>query len=358
MLEIQWDRCPEGGKLRPVRYARAEDGLSLAWTRSGQGMPLVKAATWLTHLEYDAESPIWSHWVDFLESRFDYLRYDERGCGMSDKEQGELSIDNWVSDLRRVVEAADMPKPFVLLAMSQGTGAAVEYALRYPEDVSHLVIWGGYARGVYRRAEPAQAEIYAAVIEAFRVGAHLPNPAFRELFTKRFIPNGTPEEINWFNDLVQRSTPPDVGARLLQARAEMDVSASLEKVTVPTLIVHGEDELIAPFSEGKFLARNIPGAEMVAVPSANHILQASEPGWGIFREELLRFTGISSGLTVAGLTDREQAILDEICAAKSNKAIARDLGVSEKTVRNHATHIYAKLGVATRQEAILKIKGV
>ncbi|QMU60105.1 MAG: hypothetical protein GKR98_13570 [Boseongicola sp.] len=97
---------------------------------------------------------------------------------------------------------------------------------------------------------------------------------------------------------------------------------------------------------------------MVAVPSANHILQASEPGWGIFREELLRFTGISSGLTVAGLTDREQAILDEICAAKSNKAIARDLGVSEKTVRNHATHIYAKLGVATRQEAILKIKGV
>ena len=156
--------------MRPVRFTETHDGLSLAWTRSGSGLPLVKASAWLTHLEYDAQSPIWAHWLGFFEGNFDYLRYDERGCGLSDRKTGTMNEESWIDDLERVVKAADLPKPFVLMAMSQGTGAAVGYAARHPEDVSHLIILGGYSRGVYKRDNPQAADFYTAITNVFRLG--------------------------------------------------------------------------------------------------------------------------------------------------------------------------------------------
>ena len=169
--------------MRPVRFVETHDGLSLAWTRGGSGMRLVKAAAWLSHLEYDLESPIWAHWVEFLEGHFDYLRYDERGCGLSDRKTGTLSVDAWTSDLGRVVDAAEFSEPFVLLAMSQGTGAAVSYAAQNPDRVSHLIICGGYARGVHHRADPDAARFYDAITDVFKMGMASSNEAFREVFT-------------------------------------------------------------------------------------------------------------------------------------------------------------------------------
>ena len=317
---------------------------------------MVKAAAWLTHLEHDARSPIWSHWVEFLEKHFDYLRYDERGCGLSDRKTGSLNVDTWNDDLERVVAAADVPRPFVLLAMSQGTAAAATYAAKHPEDVSHLIICGGYVRGVNHRGDVEKAKLYEAIIEVFRMGWDSPNQAFREVFTKRFIPDGNPEEIQWFNDLCHRTTTPEIGARLLRARADMDASEVLKEVKCPTLILHAEDEQVVPLEEARFLARLIKTSELVVLPSRNHILQKGEPAWEQFCDHVLDFVGHAQASLSFGLTPREQEILDGICAAKSNKEIGRDLNISDKTVRNLVTKIFGKLDVSTRQEAILKVQ--
>lgn len=341
--------------MRSVRFVETHDGMSLAWARSGAGVPLVKAASWLTHLEYDGDSPVWSHWVRFLERHFDYLRYDERGCGLSDRKTGMLGVASWTDDLERVVDAADMPRPFVLLAMSQGTAAAVNYAVRHPQDVSHLILCGAYARGVYHREDPEAARFYDAIVDVFRMGWDMPNEAFREVFTKRFVPDGDSEKIHWFNELCRRTTDPMTGAKLLRARGAMDASDVLQRVSCPTLVLHAENDQVVPLEEGRFLARSIPGAELAVLASSNHILQEDEPAWPAFCDKMLAFVGAGRPMPDAGLTPRERDILAGICQAKSNKEIARDLGVSDKTIRNQATGIFAKLGVSSRQEAILKM---
>lgn len=341
--------------MRSVRFVETHDGLSLAWSRTGDGPPLVKAAAWLTHLEYDAESPVWAHWVKFFEGNFDYLRYDERGCGLSDRQTGQLDMDSWTDDLARVVEAAETPKPFALLAMSQGTGAAVRYAAEHPENVSHLILIGGYARGAHRRDNPKAEALYRAVVDIFAKGFDEKNPAFREVFTRRFIPDGNAEKIAWFNDLCRRTTDAETGARLLAARGDMDVTGWLAQVRCPTLVLHARGDGVAPLDEGRLLAQKIAGAEFHVLDSDNHILQPDEPACAEAQEAILNFIGIAEDPSIASLTTRERAILAEICAARSNKDIARILDMSEKTVRNHATSIFAKLGVTTRQEAILKM---
>jgi len=338
--------------MQGVRFARSQDGTSLAWRRSGAGPPLVKAATWLTHLDYDRESPIWSHQTAFHETHFDYLRYDERGCGLSDREVGALGLDIWVADLRAVVEAAGMPRPFTLLAQSQGAATAVAYAATYPEDVAQLIILGGFTRGADHRGDAQKAALNRAVIEVLRQGFDEENPAFREVFAARFLPDADAERRRWLGDLCQKSTTPETAAQLLTARAETDASPYLARLKLPSLVMHAEGDTLVPLSEGHFTARHLEGAEFLALPSANHILQAEEPAWDTYKQELLARTGQDK--PQAALTPREEAILALMCDAKSNKAIARDLDVSEKTVRNHATHIFAKLGVTTRAEAMVK----
>jgi pimeloyl-ACP methyl ester carboxylesterase/DNA-binding CsgD family transcriptional regulator len=339
--------------VQAVRYIRTADGIALAWARSGEGLPLVKAANWLTHLEYDAESPIWSHWTGFLESNFDFVRYDERGCGMSDRSPGKLGVESWLADLEAVTAASGIAPPFALLGVSHGTAAALAFAEKHPELVSHLILYGGYARGVFRRGDEAAADLYRAVVEILRLGLNASNPAFQEVFTSRFIPDAGPEELGWFNELCRRTISPEAGAKLLLARGEIDVTGLLDRITVPTLVVHARDDAITPMSEGEILARNISRARFAVIEGRNHILQAREPGWRAFQELVLDFTGTASAIGLSDLTEREIEILRLICRARSNKQIARDLGLSEKTVRNHASKLFAKLGVNSRQEAMV-----
>lgn len=342
--------------MRSVKFVQTHDGKSLAWARSGSGPSLVKAAAWLTHLEYDAESPIWSHWLSFFEENFDYLRYDERGCGLSDRDAGQLDIDTWTDDLVRVIEASGMDEPLSLVAMSQGAGAAVQFAARHPDRVSRMVLIGGYARGAYHWGDPKAAELYRAIIETFRLGFYQDNPAFREVFTKRFLPGGDPEKMQWINELCHRATDAQTGSALMEARGHMNASDCLGDVRCPTLIFHARGDQAVPLHEGRYLAQHIPNAELRILDSENHILQEDEPAAVEAKDAILSFLGAQRPGADAGLTPRESLILSEICAAKSNKDIARTLDVSEKTVRNHATRIFAKLGVSTRQEAILKMQ--
>lgn len=337
-----------------IRYIRASDGVQLAWARSGNGPPLVKAATWLTHLEHDIESPVWRHWTEFLSDHFSYVRYDERGCGMSDWDVRDLSIERRVADLEAVVEAAAIPGPFTLLGMSQGATVCVAYAVKHPDRVAKMILCGGYVRGALRRSDEDANRMYAAIIDLSQLWGS-DNPSFRQVFTSRFIPEGTDEQLRWFNDLCLKTVSPQLAGTLLRARAETDISALLPRVQVPTLIMHAREDVIAPIAEGRALASGIAGAQFVELESRNHVLLEHEPAWTKFKETVLAFTGHTMPRADAfdRLSKRERETLSLLAEGLSNSQIAERLGISEKTVRNHLSHLFDKLGVWSRAQAIV-----
>ncbi|WP_426700111.1 alpha/beta fold hydrolase [Rhodanobacter sp. Col0626] len=341
-----------------IRYVLADDQTQLAWAEMGQGPTLVKTATWLTHLQYDLESPIWSHWTRFISDNFRYVRYDERGCGMSDWRSDDLSLARWIGDLESVVAAADIDRPFALLGMSQGAATAIGYAVRYPQRVSHLILYGGYAVGANLGDDAQRREFYHAVMEVVVMGWGSSNPSFRQLFTSRFVPQGSHEQVAWFNELCRQTTSPTHARALLEARGNVDVRDLLEQVRVPTLILHSSHDQIAPVSQGRLLASRILGATFVQLDSPNHVLLEHEPAWQKFQDAVLEFTGGHRGAGApttgaATLTERERTTLGLLCEGHSNAQIAWHLGISEKTVRNHVTSLYRKIGVRSRAEAIV-----
>src|SRR5688572_8317861 len=201
-----------------IRYLRAPDNVQIAWAEAGAGPVLIKAANWLTHLEYEWQSPVWKHWLQFFSSTCRFVRYDERGCGMSEWHDGELSLDQWASDLGTIIDAAQPEGPVTLLGISQGAATCIHYTLRHPERVGRLILYGGYSHGVLKRGNPDAAVRYHAMMELARVAWGSDNPTFRQVFTSRFIPGGTQEQLEWYNDLCLKSTTGDVAARLFGAR--------------------------------------------------------------------------------------------------------------------------------------------
>ncbi|HYC58865.1 MAG TPA: alpha/beta fold hydrolase [Thermoanaerobaculia bacterium] len=340
-----------------IRYLRTPDGIQLAWAEVGAGPLLVKASNWLTHLEYDLESPVWQHWIRFFADHFRYVRYDERGCGMTDWEVGDLSLDLWVDDLEAVIDAADAREPVALLGISQGAAACIGYATRHPERVSRMILYGGYARGYMHRGNPDLEREYAAMIELFELGWGRENPAFRQVFTSRFIPAGTPEQVAWFNDLCLKTTTPRIARELMLMRGRLNVIELLDKVRVPTLVIHAREDNVVPLAEGRFLASHISNAQFIELESKNHVLLESEPAWARFQEVVLEFllgkTAVGEGDAFATLSPREREVLALITEGLANVEIGERLSISEKTVRNHLSSIFDKLGVWTRAQAMV-----
>jgi pimeloyl-ACP methyl ester carboxylesterase/DNA-binding CsgD family transcriptional regulator len=339
-----------------VHYVNATDGTRLAWAVSGTGLPLIKAANWLTHLEYEWESPVWRHWIQFFSGISRLVRYDERGCGMSDWHAGSLSLAQWTADLETVIDAARPDYPITLLGISQGAAACIQYAVLHPERIARMILYGGYAHGAFKRGIPDGATTYRAMIELARVAWSESNPTFRQVFTSRFLPGGTPEQLQWFNDLCVKSTVGEVAARLFEARAVLDVSELLPQVRVPTLILHARDDEVVQLSEGRLLASGIAGAEFVELDSRNHILLEHEPAWNRFCEAVLSFLrpDVDPGSDLfAALSARERQVLALIAEGLSKTSIAERLHIGEKTVRNHASNLFDKLGVRSREQAIV-----
>jgi pimeloyl-ACP methyl ester carboxylesterase/DNA-binding CsgD family transcriptional regulator len=348
---------PDTKPLRQqIRFVKASDGVQLAWAQSGRGPTLVKAANWLTHLEYELRSPVWRHWLDFLSKNFRLVRYDERGCGMSGWEPKTLTLDQWAADLGTVIDAAQPEGKVILLGISQGATSSVRYAIDHPERVAALVLYGGYARGANRRNTGAAADAFRGMVDLARVGWGKDNPSFRQIFTSRFIPGGTPEQLQWFNDLCLKTTTGDIFASLYGARAAVDIESSLAAVRVPTLVIHARDDEVIPAAEGRLLAAGIPGAEFVELDSRNHILLEHEPAWSRFQDAVLSFLRpdrSADQTAFASLSEREREVLALIADGLNNTDIATRLDISEKTVRNHTSNLFDKLGVWSRAQAIV-----
>jgi pimeloyl-ACP methyl ester carboxylesterase/DNA-binding CsgD family transcriptional regulator len=342
-----------------IRLTRSADGTTIAWAEAGNGPALVKASNWLTHLEHDAESPLWRHWVRFFAQHFRFIRYDERGCGMSEREIAPLSLEASVEDLAAVIEAAQPRRPFVLLGISQGGCAAIRYAVAHPEHVSHLVLYGAYAQGRARQNDRQAEEAQRARIALTRTGWGQNNPVYRQLFTSRFVPQANDEQLRWFNELCRVTATADMAARIMEFRLHVDETELLPRVTVPTLVLHARgDEAVSP-AQSRLLASRIPGATLVELDSRNHILLEAEPAWARFKHEVLRFTGRSvegageGDARLASLSARERDILERMAKGFTNVEIGRQLFISDKTVRNHVTRIFEKLGVHSRAQAIV-----
>lgn len=344
-----------------IRFCRAPDDVRIAYATVGDGPPLVKAANYLTHLEHDFNGPVWRHWLRELARHHTLIRYDERGCGLSDWDVTDFSIDAWVQDLEAVVDAVGLER-FPLLGISQGAAVSVAYAVKHPEKVTHLILYGGYARGRFNRDLTAEEKLQAeTMIDVIRVGWGKENPAFRQLFTTMMMPEGTEAQMDWLNELARISATPENAAAMERAFYQIDVTDLAPRVTTPTLVLHSRDDAGIPFEEGRLLATLIPDARFIPLDSKNHILLEDEPAWPRFLAEVRTFLGTGGAepepaearQVFPELTPREREVLELIARGLSNAEIAEQLVITPKTTRNHVSRIYSKLSVDSRAQAIV-----
>lgn len=280
---------PRPPPVETVRFCRSEDGVRIAYAVTEGRPPLVKAANWMTHLGHDAESPVWAHWLRWLTEEHGLLRYDERGCGLSEWGVATFRFDDWVRDLELVVEAAGLDR-FPLLGISQGAAVAVAYAVRHPERVSRLVLVSGYAAGRRRRALDPHAEAAAALdVELARVGWGQDDPSFRRVFATQFYPNGPPAIWDAFDELQRRTTSAVNAAHFLEVFATVDVRDLAPRVRCPTLLLHSLHDQRVPYSCAQELHDLIPSSRLVALPSHDHLLTADEPAWAVLVDEVTAF---------------------------------------------------------------------
>ncbi len=257
----------------------APDGVQIAYASVGTEPPLVKAPNWMNHLEYDWQSPIWRHLLQELAREHTLIRFDQRGNGLSDWDVDEISFDSFVRDLETVVDAAGLEK-FALLGISQGCAISIAYAVRHPERVSRLVLYGG------SQVEIEQADAMHTLI---RHGWGQDNPAFRQMFTSAFVPEATPQQMDWFNELQRISTSPENAVRNRKVNNNVDISNLLDRVATPTLVLHCRDDGIIPFSEGRRMVAMIPEARFVSLEGRNHLILDNAPAWPRFLEEVQEF---------------------------------------------------------------------
>lgn len=350
-----------------IRFCESFDGTHIAYATIGEGPPFVKAANYMSHLDYDHKSPVWRHWLIELSRHHNFVRYDERGCGLSDWNVDELSVDVWVRDLESVVEELALER-FPLLGISQGGPVAIEYAVRNPKRVSHLILYGTYAKGRFKRQlSPRDIEEAHTLLKLMKIGWGQEVDAFRQVFTSLFMPGASAEQTNWFNELQRRCTSPENAIRLETAFYNIDISDRLSQITVPTLVLHARNDQMIPFKEGRSLGTTIPGAQFVPLDSNNHILLEDEPAWQRFLAEVYRFVGVQIAAPqevdhrhnmeiLESLTKRELEVLDLLAQGYRNSQIAKRLFLSPKTVRNYVSNIFSKIDVADRVQAIIWAK--
>jgi len=339
---------------RDIGFVTARDGVQLATARYGSGPPLIKAATWLTHIERAAPGSIHEALIQEFAPRFTYVEYDTRGCGLSQRRVAEISFEAWVGDLEAVADAHGR-EPFTLLGFTCAAGVAVEYAARHPERVSRLILFGGFATSYHSTShpDPAVRREGDLLLELAELGWGNSSPAFRQVFVSRFLPDATQAQWKAFDDLQRATATPDVAVRHLRAMYAMNVKEAAARVRCPTLVLHPKDDEMVRFGQGRRLASLIPGARFVPLQGRNHVPFPQEPAWAAFVRETRQFLGTPARTEDAvQLTARQCEVLRRIAFGESNKQIAQALQLSPRTVEMHAARALAALGCRTRAEAV------
>jgi pimeloyl-ACP methyl ester carboxylesterase/DNA-binding CsgD family transcriptional regulator len=343
-----------------IQFCTAPDGVKLAYAVSGDGPPLVMAATWITDLESQRRSLAWQPWLEAFSTDHKLLSYDLRGCGLSDRNPPDLSFEALIRDFESVVDAAGFQQFSILAACHRGP-VAIEYAARHPERVRKIVLYGAYALGRERRHDPpVEVEKTRVVASLVRAG-WVQDYALLQIFSHAFQPGGTIEHLHSWSDFQRAATSTETAARLLEIGWNVDVREAARKIKCPVFILHPAGDQVVPIEAGRALVSLIPGSRFIEIDSENHIPLADEPVWPRLVSEIRSFLAEPAAATPARghdlplgeLTPRELSVLEGIAEGMDNAQLAAALGVSEKTVRNHITRIFDKIRVKHRYEAIV-----
>jgi pimeloyl-ACP methyl ester carboxylesterase/DNA-binding winged helix-turn-helix (wHTH) protein len=280
------------GAQRPVvKFCTSKDGTSIAHSVSGVGYPLLVAGSWMSHLDMDWDSPAYGSYIRHLSDRFQLIRYDQRGNGLSQWCDVEITFDRMVDDMEVIVGKYGHER-VAILGMSQGASVAIAYALRHPDRVSHLVLNGGYARGRKHRGNDADREESEALVSLIRHSWGNENPAIRQTVTTLFMPEASQDQMNWFNNFQKLCGPADNIAKFRATFDDMNVTQMLAQISAPTLVLHSDRDSVAPLSEGKLLASQIPGSSFVQLNSPNHMLFESERDFAKMIDHIDRFINV------------------------------------------------------------------
>lgn len=342
-----------------IRFANTADGLRLAYAVSGHGYPLVRGPTWLSNIELDWQTAVLGPVFRELSARYTLYRYNPRGYGLSEGEGADASIDSYVADLEAVVDAAKLERFALWGQTAVGSMTSIAYAARHPRRVSHLVLCVPIAQGELRRNSTVEErERYLAFVKLIELGFGESTPAFRQMFTTRMFPRAPSEHMRELNEMLRVSTSPRHAARMVMAAGESDVSPLLREISCPALVLHCRACPRAPLEQARLVASSIRNARYVPLDSENFIPLAGEPAFARLVEEieafLPRLREVSpNDAALAELTPREHQVLDLLARGMDNSAIASQLELSEKTVRNTVSHIFDKLSVASRAQAVV-----
>jgi pimeloyl-ACP methyl ester carboxylesterase/DNA-binding CsgD family transcriptional regulator len=346
------------GLRQRVRFCRTPSGVRLAHSTIGEGRPLVVVAGWVSHLELDLECPVRRHWYEALAAEWSLSRFDSRGFGLSDRDVGAQSLDSIVEDLATVVDHAELGR-FALLGLLDGGAAALAYAQRYPDRVSQLILHSGYVRGMLHRDSGSEADgITRALIDQVERGWDSDHPLAREIFLSGKCPEALPQERDQFIALARQSATGRDAAQRMRALVEINIPEVAARISCPTLVTHAKGDKAPPFAEGRLMASLIPEARFVPLAGRSNIIHRAEPAWPQWLAEVRRFVRQPSpdGRQFPSLSPREAELAMLVAQGLDNSQIAAHLAISEKTVRNHMTSIFAKLRVESRAQAIVLVR--
>jgi len=341
-----------------LRFTHLPSGARIAWARSGRGPALLRAGHWMTHLEYDTVSAMFRPWLERLGRSFTVYRYDERGCGLSGRDDVVPDLASSLEEITAVVAAAGLPR-VALLGISGGAAPAIAYAARHPERVSHLVLLGGYSHGLLCRQLSAEQQAYLqAQAQLIELGWGVRDAPVQQFFTSTMIPDGTPEQVAALNEQQRRSCDAARAVSLFRSRLTLDVRAEIGGVQCPTLVLHAEGDAAVGIEQGRELAAAIPGARFESLRTRNHVPLAGEPAFERFCEAMAEFIGTAGATADAGraFTPRERELLALVARGCDNLQIAAQLGLAEKTVRNGLSSLYTRLGVEGRSHAVVRAR--
>ena len=282
------DRLADAARQQRVQFVESADGTQIAWASIGDGPAILKAPNWLNHLEYEWRNPVWGPVMAEFARHGRFVRFDQRGNGLSDWDVDEISEEAMMADMAAVTQAAGVDR-FALFGISQGCAFSIRYAVEHPDQVSCLVLLGGYLRGRLKRPDPEQQKLFDALTMTIRDGWGSSNPVFRHFFTSNFIPDASPEAAESFDELQRIATSTKNALRLWHFNANIDVSDLAKQVRVPTLVLHCTGDRVSPLDEGHYVAKLIPGASFVELPGNNHVLMADTPAFDLFFEEVSGF---------------------------------------------------------------------
>src|SRR5262245_34960934 len=331
-------------RTQQIRFCTSRDGTRIAYASTGGGPPLVRAPHPMSHLKFDWESPVWRHWLSLFAQHHTLIRYDLRGCGLSDRERVEFSFEKFIEDLEAVVDAAGIRR-FALFGMSGGGATAVTYAARHPDRVTHLVLHGAFGRGrLAGSPTPKQVEETEMHLKAIELGFESDNAGMRQFYPSVRMPDGGIEQYRAFNDLMRLATTSANYGNILRAYFRATAHEMAPEVECPTIVFHSREDGVIPFDEGRSLAALIPGAHFVPLESRNHLLVDNEPAWEQFEKGVREFLPTThardNGARVLdGLTPREHDVLELVARGLDNGTIGVQLGISERTVRNNVSII-------------------